>query len=500
MTATSVPVPVSRIQSVPFSWVVAAIYLALVVPLASVLNIWQDEAYTMHTTARGLSYAFGQSVRFELNAPLYFLLLAAWRHIAPGIAFMRLFSMCWAVGAILIVPALSRRYLPGIDERLTTIAVAWNPFFIWASLQIRMYAMVLCLGALLLLTFYDAFVCERPKRYAAMLYALACAASLYTEYYLAFLIAAQFAVVLAYRRAGLKRYVLSAAAAAITFAPMLAILPNQLRSTRGDLVPPDSFLRAFVVPSVLAHYVFPLQIAPARFVYAALTVAAIAGVVIGRHRLSKHGEWLLPAMTACAALLFALVTYVERILVLNRHAAGLFVAAVLSMFALVTFLPAALRARAGFAWFAIVTAASCAAIVQTYGAVANPGDWLRVVSAIRDRERPGEPIAVFEAENALPFAYYYRGPNAVVPVPAAVDFTDYDISKFIVRDDVQLHRVMPRGKRIWLITAGDCTSGKVYFGCDVLERYVGRHYTTLYDATFYRSRLRLLQQYGNARA
>jgi hypothetical protein len=51
---------------------------------------------------------------------------------------------------------------------------------------------------------------------------------------------------------------------------------------------------------------------------------------------------------------------------------------------------------------------------------------------------------------------------------------------------------MPHAKRLWLITAGQCTSGSVDFGCAVLERYVAARYRVDYDALFFESRLRLL--------
>ena len=115
-----------------FATVAVSTMLLFALPLAYVLNVWQDEAYTLHTTSGTLAYAFHESIGFEQNAPLYFLLLTLWRHIDGSVFFLRLFSVLCCAGTIVLTPALARRYLPRIDPIFPTLAVACNPFFIWA--------------------------------------------------------------------------------------------------------------------------------------------------------------------------------------------------------------------------------------------------------------------------------------------------------------------------------------------------------------------------------
>ncbi|HLI96049.1 MAG TPA: glycosyltransferase family 39 protein [Candidatus Baltobacteraceae bacterium] len=475
---------------------IAAASFLLIVPLAFVLNIWQDEAYTLHTTSQGVAFAFAQSLSFEQNAPLYFVLLTLWRHVSESIFFLRLFSVLCAGLTLLMVPGIARRYVPHANAGLVMIAIAWNPFFVWAALEMRPYALIILSSSLLLVTFYDAFLAPEPKRYGALLYAVCAAAALYTQYYLAFLIAAQFIVLCVVRRGRLPAFLIGADAAAIAFAPLLTIIPGQVQNFRSPFAPP-SLARSFgTLTSIVAHYVLPLPLAHPTIVYAVLAAVLAAAVAIAfilrPGAFSKSGDAMLPVTTVLAAGIFAAVTHAAHVQVLVRHGALLFVPAVLSVFAMLTFLRADLRSRAMTAWFCIAVAASFAGLAQTYGHMAKPGDWPRVVAALQEHEAPGEPIAVFEAENALPFAFYYRGPNRVVAIPAAVDFRQYDVSKFVVRSDRQLQRVMPRSKRLWLITAGECTSADLQFGCGVLERYVSTHYRVEYDASFYESRLRLL--------
>jgi hypothetical protein len=467
------------------------INLAITLPLAYVLNIWQDEAYTLQTTSRGLEYAFHQAIGFEQNAPLYFLLLTVWRHVSADVFSLRLFSVACIAVALALVPALARRYVPKADAGLVTLAAACNPFAVWAAVEMRVYAMIVLVSALLLLACFDAFFADRPSRRAVVLYAICATVALYTQYYLAFLIAAQAVTILVYRRTALVRFGIAAGATALAFAPMLVIVPAQVKNFKGAFAAPSLVHSVAGLSGILARYVLPLPFGHAKLIYAGLAVAALLTLVLAR-RLLTPGNAPILIMTACCFALFAAGTYAAGVHVLDRHAASLYLPAMLSIFAAFTFLRPPLARQAAIAWLCLTLTLSLASLAQTYRALAKPGDWIRATAYLRAREQPGEPIVVFEAENALPLAYYYDGPNRIVAIPTAVNFSDYDVSAFVIRSQAELQADMPRAARIWLITAGECASANIAFGCDTLERFVVRRYRVESDARFYGSRIRLL--------
>ena len=76
---------------------IVCLNLAITVPLAAILNIWTDEAYTLNTTGKNLSYALVQAINFESQAPLYFILLNIWRSVNDSIFWARLFSIICVV-------------------------------------------------------------------------------------------------------------------------------------------------------------------------------------------------------------------------------------------------------------------------------------------------------------------------------------------------------------------------------------------------------------------
>lgn len=468
--------------------------LAVTLPLAYILNIWQDEAYTLQTTSRGLLYAFTQALSFEQNAPLYFVFLTAWRHLGTSIFFLRLPSVLCIALAVALVPELARRYVPSIDPGLVTLVAAWNPFAIWAAVEMRVYALIIVLSALLLLTFFDAFLARRPSKASAVAYAICCVLALYTQYYLGFLIAAQGLTLLLLARRAVGRFALCTAAAALAFAPMLAIVPSQVQNFKSAFAPP-SFPRAVeVLGAILARYALPLSFPHAKLAYLMVAIALVAGALMARKKFSAEGDGTILLVTLWTFAFFAVASYVTGVHVLDRHAASLYLPCILSVFAILTFLRKPLQERATLVWSCVALLASTATLVQTYAPLAKPGDWVRVTAYLHRHERAREPIAVFEAENALPLAYYYTGPNRIVAIPRGVDFRRYDVTRFVLHDARDIEAAVPPVQRLWLVTAGECASANIQFGCSVLERFVAERYRVASDVSFYGSRVRLLQR------
>jgi hypothetical protein len=498
-TATAERLSATAVRRPSLALLALAANLAIALPLAALLNLWQDEAYTLHTTGRDLAYAFAQAIGFEQNAPLYFLVMTLWRHAGESLFFLRLVSVICIAATVALVPALARRYVPAVDPGFVTAAVAVNPFAIWAAVEMRVYASIVLLSALLLLAFFDAFLSEKRSRSAALAYALCAALALYTQYYLAFLIAAQAIALLVYNRRAFAPFALAAGAAALAFAPLLAVVPGQVQNFKGAFAAP-TLLHSFVtLAGIVLRYLLPLPFEHAKIAYGGIVAAlAIAAVVT---RKAFDGRALAPIVTIAgfAFLFFAAGTYAAGVHVLDRHAASLYLPATLSGFALLSLLKPPARRRAAAVWTCIAVGASLIALGVTYRALAKPGDWARATAFVRAHERPGEPIAVFEAENALPFAYYYGGSNRIVPIPEGVDFRRYDVSKFVVRGEAALAASMPQTARLWLVTAGECKASNIAFGCGLVEGYAARRYRVLLDRPFFGSRVRLLERRGPGR-
>ncbi|MGB6985466.1 MAG: glycosyltransferase family 39 protein [Candidatus Aquilonibacter sp.] len=473
-----------------------AINAAIALPLAAILNLWQDEAYTLHTTSGSLSYAFTEALGFEQNAPLYFVLLDLWRRADGSLFFARLFSLLCITITLVLVPRIVERYLPRMSGGLVTLTIALNPLTIWAALDVRVYAMIILISALLLLSFHDAFFIgdASPRWVPVLAYALFAAIGLYTQYYLGFLVAGQGVALAFYARSQLPRYLVASFLAILAFLPIAIRLPGQMQNYEGAFVAPDSPVQAAgTVVDILGHYVVPIHtFGRGALALVVMAAALVVLFIVLRSHLSRDGESLLLVITAFSSILLALGLYIEHIHVLNRHLAPLFLPIMLSMFALFTYIREPARARAVLAWASFSIAISLVGLAFTYYALAKPGDWIRVSAYLREYESSDQPIVVFEAENALPLGYYYHGPNRIVPIPNPVSFSSYSVSKFVVHDQAQMAHVMPPAARLWFISAGECTSANIDFGCDVVENYLTKNYRVLSTASFYGATVRLL--------
>ncbi len=487
------------LSGLSFTMVATALNLVISLPLAYYLNVWEDDAYTLHTTSGSLAHAWEQSIVFEQNAPLYFVSLTLWRHIDPSYFFARLFSVLCVVLVIVITPKLVRRYLPHLDAHWITLAVSLNPFMIWAAVEIRLYALAMLLAALLLLTFYDGFLTSTPSRAARLWYVAVSIVSAYTQYFLICLIVAQGILLLSINRKAFVPYFIGQLVVVAAFIPLLIVIPSQLESFRIGYTPPHSILQsAYIVFSILATYILGLYAYPHRQVaYLIAIIVGIGALLIMRRWFTPRGAFMLPAMTIAAAALLAIILYVEHERIINRHVAFMFVPITLSVYAILTFLREPMRRRAVAVWSCIAILVGLGCSYFTYRALAKPGDWERVTAFIHATELPKEPILVFEAEDTLPLSYYYHGPNRIIGVPREIDYTKYDVSEFVVNSKNDLDRAVwpiPLAHPFWFIVSGWCSDGNTAFGCNIVERYIEHRLTTLADHSFYGSRVRLVER------
>ncbi|TAM62525.1 hypothetical protein EPN52_00285 [bacterium] len=491
----------SRLRPVAVTLALICAHLLITLPLAYLLNVWQDDAYTLASTSHGLRYAIHQAVFFEQNAPFYFAVMALWRIIGPSYVVARLFSVLCAAGVVALLPALLRRYLPEARPAWIILAFAFNPFLIWAAVEIRLYALVILLSALLLLTYYDAFLTPRPSLRALAAYTLLCVVSAYTQYYLLALVAAQGILLLPLRRRlALTRFAGSVVVTALAFLPMLRLLPQQLSGFRASFIAPSTpLVPAQALAEYLLQFVLPLTAIPHHhLVYTVLLLMAAAGAVTARLRAPARPNLLMGTMLALDFALFALAVFAAGEHLIIRHAASLFVATLITAFSVATLYREPVRSRAVVILALTVFASSAITLAVTYRPLAKIGDWARLTAYLESHEQPGQPVLVFEAENAVPLAYYYRGSNAIVPIPTAVDFRTYNVDRFVLRDGAQvatrIAAIPGEHRTLWLVTGRYCHALNIDFGCDVLERYVRSRYRTLATRTFYGSELRLLQR------
>lgn len=485
--------------------------LAITIPLAWMVDIIIDEAFTLHTTSSGIGYAFNQAVYFELQAPLYFVLLNIWRGINGSIFFARLFSVLCIALTIKIAAGLSQRLFKAVHPGWFAALVALHSYAIWATTEIRLYAFGILLSSLLLLLFYDGYLRDKPRRRAQAAYLLLCVVALYTQYYLGFLLAANACVLLLLRRWRLLLiYSAGMLGVGLCFAPMLLIVPGQVSThtqTVTSIVPVLKGLsiitwhiKGFILPVAPAQQSGPLEELRRwvfRLGYVLIGAALVRSFISSRFRLfMSNGDVMVWVVFIITTLFYAAAIHMTAEGMLQeRHSFVLFIPSLLLAFSIFAKF-ADWRAR--LCWLLIFLLFSSASLYYTYTPLSGNGRWRQTAAYIMESEQAGQPILVFHAGNALTLAHYYRGANALVPIPHENRFDTFDIRDYVLKDEQEINAALARTpgdhEHLWLVTDGMCGFMDVDYNCPKLEDFVDKYYMVERNETFLNLRVRLLRR------
>jgi hypothetical protein len=483
-------------------WLVVIGYLALTSWLSLELNVWRDEMYSLYSSAGSPSFAFRQALDFELQPPLYFVLLSVWRTLDSSVFFARLLSGLFGAGAILAAAALSARVLRKIDPVWTALVVGTHPLVVWAGTEIRVYALIVLLSVLLTLAFFDAYWVSGDRRRGRLLFGGLALLCVYTQYYLAALLACfGIALLLRRNRPSIERYSVDLAAVGVLSVPLLITLRAQLASHHEDFGPP---LRLgsealHLVFTRFESYIFSFNkaidesrwslgaIRAARWAYRAAVLAVIVGPAwVLRHRIDRRSlarRWPLFAVVAAyAACMLFLLHLSGPLSVGERHTAAIVVPALVAALAAATY--ALGRPVALIATSFLVTSNVAATLLTQVVPLAKDCDCKRVAVALGERQAAGEPILVFPSEDALPLAVYYRGPNPLVPVPRPVSFDHWDQRTFVIDDTHEIADLLGRGdpRGLWVHTNTYGTS----WGEEKLEQFLAQDYRVDEELDFFK--------------
>ncbi|MFQ4138991.1 hypothetical protein PGN35_022015 [Nodosilinea sp. PGN35] len=514
----------------PLDWVLAHWrlglllgHLAIALPLAIILNVWVDEAYSLNTVQDGLWLAVQRAITVEQQPPLYFALLALWQQGHGSIVGARLLSVLCSGIAVWLAPAISRRYAPRLHPAWMQAAVALHPYLIWAAVEIRPYALGIALTALMLVVFYDGFLHPdgaRPR--ARVAYGIVAVAAAYVNYLLVLGLVANAVALLVVQRRAFWPHARVLTLAAIAWVPLALPAFLQLSASSDSLAHLSSSLLDSAKHTLGRTLIHTVSTCPGHwqgwqrglcYRLVALVVPAMVALVgwrlwRGRCR-PALAQGVLWGSTAVTLLLLLLLLYAtDRASRAESYTFILFVPVIASLLAAFSDLRQGDRRRLLGWWMgAVVLPAYLLTLAVSYSPLAKMGDWQRVAHTIQAQEGPNQPILVFYAEAALPFNHHYRGINTVVPIPQAVGVEGYNFQDGALRDVAQVEAALAglagRFDTAWLITMpnehlddpslGECPVLGLAMNCGILEDYVRSHYTVSDRQDFYHATLRRLQ-------
>ncbi len=172
----------------------------------------------------------------EATPPLFFLLARATETFGDPALTIRIPSL---VAGTLLVPAvylLGVRLAPSKAALVASAVVAVNPYAIWFSDEARPYALLSLLSCASTLALLRAIEARSAMRWA--IYAIGCAAVMYTHYSGVFVLAAQSLWAAVTHRDQIRSLAVSVAGAVVLFLPWTALLQfsDQTRSLAGTFL------------------------------------------------------------------------------------------------------------------------------------------------------------------------------------------------------------------------------------------------------------------------
>lgn len=470
--------------SSPILWGLMALSFGVSLVLAYLLDIRFDEAFTLNTTSQGVTYAFNQALRFEQQAPLYFILLSLWRKIDSSIFFARLFSVLCVPFIVWVSAEVAKRYVKDVNPLFIAAVVALHQQLIWSALEIRLYSMMMLLSMLLLLFFYDGYLSENANRRSRILYIIVSILALYTQYYLGFqLVAGAAALLLLGRWRTLLNYLIDMAIVGLFFAPMIFVIKNQVSVVGGQTEISISIksIAKDIYQNVARLFIssewIPFDFLKRWFVRVAIAVlGALLAKKIYRTR-SKE------AVALCAIVVvlvgFFCVTYplVGAPALQYRHMTSLVLPLMLLPFSALSELK---DKRIIWTWVVLIIFLNIGSLYFAYKPMAKPGDFRRVGEYLMANEKPNQPILIFHADAVLPLSHYYKGQNNLVPIPQKNNFDVWNPRNNVLKDETQVLNVInnqpDKPERFWLVQDGWCVHGGLSLNCQILEDAVTKYF------------------------
>jgi uncharacterized membrane protein len=491
-----------------------ALHVAIAFPLAFKLNIWVDEASTLYTTQHGFFQAFSNLFTDEKQAPLYFLLMSFWRKINDSVFFARIFSVVCSISAIIVFSRLARRIWEEKTALFITAIFALHPYLFWASLEIRLYSLVILLTCLLFTFFYDGYLDKKnvsreegtnTQKKIRIFYVLTSIAALYTNYYLGFLLVGAFFALLALRRfREAKSYFLQMLFVGVAILPLFYIIGVQFSDRAVTFQEQKSLIEGLkILWNHFLSFVLPTEIftneESSGFSFIRLwlvrfsIVAVVALSVKNRFRdLDKNIVAFGTISAICGAFLLFVyyqlgVGYVEI-----RHAAIYFTAIFIFVCAVLEkFLP-----KRYWILYAVFYAVFFAyAIFALYPNLTKRGDWARVAEFIAQNEKPNQPIVSFSVYETISLPFYYEGANKILPDEKFFAFfAEAEAgSPNLYKKQIEfvISEIPPEAEEIWLLTSEKCD---IKQSCEPLENFVEANYTIIEEKNFYKEKVRLLRK------
>jgi len=462
-------------------------HVAVALWLNGTMNLWQDELFTMYATGGSWTETYVRARDFELQPPVYYFLLHAWRLVGDSPFWLRTISTAATAGAVLFGAAAIRLWAGDRAAGWGALLLASSPVTLWAATEMRCYALVLLLTSLLWWLLLRGFLSERGTSLDRVAFSLVALASLYTHYYLGFtLVAGGLAVLLSWRKSAIVAYGVSMFAVGLLFLPQALLVRAQVADhvpvdARDEVRTPAGGARE--VYWRMQDYLLPFdwdgawrtQLVKSRdLIFRVGGVGVLIALTIGARR--QQLRMLLAALVILCICFLLLRIRLGPDFFLSRYTISLLLPAVSAMLVAATCTRrAVLLTVVGL----LALVANVSSAVAEYRTPYKLGDWQRVAQRLRDEARPSEPIFAYINETELPLRHYLGAAPRIVPIPVPMALEHYDPSTCELTSPDPLEAAWARelgpDETFWLVICHDKPFQGIVRNADIVERFLANH-------------------------
>ena len=460
-------------------------------------GIWLDEAFTLKTSSNPVS-SWERALTFENQPPLYYGLLSVWRLLNTSYFFARLFSIVCASASVYIFYRIAKKTIHTYNPAFITLIYALNPFVIWAALEIRVYALVLLISGLIIYFFTGTYLSGEPaKSYRKRLrFSVLAVAAVYTQYYLAFLLLANFIYLLiSKKKLHAKQYLVDMVLPVVSLAVFIPFIADQFTHQYSD----DGQAMIFVeqlayLLKIFLNFAFPpagreyLDVLRKMVLFAFILSASVSAIrnykMIVRSFFTEKDYFFWLSLILLFIYLVLLIGIVDPSNLARRH---LLAAMIPLLFVLVGIFRFSGNSWTKNTWIYGLILYSVINI-GFYTRKFKGKAYLDSVDYILKNEKANEPLVFYRADLSILYSIIYKGPNILVPMPMARNYDSIDnwapirISNAAIIEDFMKENKI--GDAFWYISS-EIDSGmnnsylevrKWDFNYPVVNAYLNAHF------------------------
>ena len=471
------------------------VFLALSLLLAARLTIWIDEAWSLESSSYGIHEAFRRAGDIEEQPPFYFVLLALWRSINESLFFARVLSIIFVGGAgWFLVRTLSDHRASG-STPLLVLALALNPFVLYAATEVRVYGLAMLLSAAMLWAFSRIHLLADRRHIVRGVYVLAAICAVYTQYFMWALVGSFWLYTIIFSKRNRRVHAsIDFAFVVIAFVPQALVLLQQLtvqsvggvERSVGIFESATEVIRFFVdfaLPSVTGAPTWPKWVAAVP-----LAAALLVGIVrIWRSRsvtveLSRATVFVIALGAIGLTGAFWYLGHEDFFRL--RYALFLFVPTVTTVIAT---LSNALFRRAVIAYLVVLLLLGAFGSYHRYADFQKAGSWDQIGEFLEETDTTGGALYTFPPDTLLPLKHYLDRTEDVYGIPVSLRDDHFDYADFVFSSPEQLEarfRETRSGDTVRLLTYYPYDYRGINYKQEILEEFVSERYDVVEKREF----------------